>query len=216
MNTEKEYLFDRKLTGTAIITEIGKENDLSWIRLDRTIAHGQGGGQKADRGTINDISITQVLHADGEINHYLESIENFQIGQQVSIRVDGDWRLANSKLHTAGHAIAALLEHEFPSIKPTGAHHWPGESRVEFTADNLPTPEAIESYLTVALQKSIENDLPVAILGSPTTSRSIQIGTFSAVPCGGTHLQNLGQLELVEITRVKIKKGKLRISYQVS
>jgi hypothetical protein len=94
-------------------------------------------------------------------------------------------------------------------IDPTGAHHRQGESRVEFTSDNLPTPESIEIYLTVALQKSIENDLPVAILGSPTTSRSIQIGTFSAVPCGGTHLQNLGQLELVEITRVKIKKGKL-------
>jgi alanyl-tRNA synthetase len=214
--TTKEYLFDSKLSITTTITEIGQDNGQSWVRLGQTIFHPQGGGQKADCGTIQGIPVKQVVHSDGDVDHYLESIENLQVGQEVSICVDGDWRLANSKLHTAGHLIAALLEQEFPGIKPIGAHHWPGESRVEFTGDNLPTPETIASYLITALQQAIQNDLPVAILGSPTTSRSIQIGTFSAVPCGGTHLQNLGQLETVEITGVKIKKGKLRISYQTA
>jgi alanyl-tRNA synthetase len=211
----KEYLFDSKLSSTANITKINQDNGQYWICLDRTIFHPQGGGQKADRGTIQNIPVNQVIHADGDVNHYLENIENIQIGQQVSICVDGDWRLTNSRLHTAGHLIAALLEQEFSGINPISAHHWPGESRVEFSGDNLPTSEAVTSFLANALQQSVNNNLPVAILGSPTTSRSIQIGTFNAVPCGGTHLQNLGQLGTVEITGVKIKKGKLRISYQV-
>jgi alanyl-tRNA synthetase len=214
--TTKDYLFDPKLTASAIITAIGQDNGQSWVQLDRTIFHPQGGGQKADRGSIQDIPVSQVVHSDGSVNHYLESTEDLQIGQLVSLYVDSDWRLANSQLHTAGHLIAALLEKRFPNLTPVSAHHWPGESRVEFTGDNLPTPEVIETHLTAALQKAIQDDLSLAVLGSSTTVRSIQIGTFGAVPCGGTHLQNLGQLNNVNLTGVKIKKGKLRISYEVS
>jgi alanyl-tRNA synthetase len=213
--TTKDYLFDPKLTASAVITAIGQDNGQPWVQLDHTIFHPQGGGQKADRGSIQDIPVTQVVHSDGSVNHYVESTEDLQIGQPVALHVDRDWRLANSQLHTAGHLIAALLEPKFTNLKPVSAHHWPGECRVEFTGDNLPSPDAIEDYLVTALQQAIQNELPITILGDSTTVRSIQIGTCSAVPCGGTHLQNLGQLKNVSLTGIKIKKGKLRISYEV-
>jgi alanyl-tRNA synthetase len=214
--TIKDYLFDHKLIATANITGMGDDNGKLWIQLDRTIFHPQGGGQKADRGMIHDIPVTQVIHHEGSVNHYLESIETLEIGQPVTLHIDSDWRLMSSQLHTAGHLIAALLEKRFPNLKPVGAHHWPGESRVEFSGENLPDPEIIKDYLTVALQKAIEDNSPIAILGSPSTIRSIQISTFSAVPCGGTHLQNLGELQAINLAGIKIKKGKLRISYETT
>lgn len=34
-----------------------------------------------------------------------------------------------------------------------------------------------------------------------------------ACPCGGTHVSSTGQLEGVRVTKVKAKKGTLRVSY---
>jgi alanyl-tRNA synthetase len=212
--TIKDYLFDCSLTSSAVITAIGEDGGLPWVQLDCTIFHPQGGGQKADRGIIQDIAVTQVVYSGNNVSHYLETTENLHVGQPVSLNVDSDWRLANSQLHTAGHLIAALLESPFPNLKPVSAHHWPGESRVEFTGDNLPTSETIRNFLVAALKQAIQEDLPVVTLGSPTTVRSIKIGMFGAVPCGGTHLKTLGQLHDINLTGIKIKKGKLRISYE--
>ncbi len=210
--TVKRYLFDSSLTGTALITEVGNDGK-PWVRLDETLMHPQGGGQKADRGTINDHLVTHVAHVDGQINHYLNENHTLQVGQQVTITVDEVWRITNSKLHTGGHLIAALMEQLFAGLKAVGAHHWSGEARVEFVGENIPQSDLVQKKLGEALKQAIQENLPVSIIGDPITSRAIQIGAFPAVSCGGTHLENLGVLDQVKITAVKVKGGKLRLSY---
>jgi len=215
MTAKKDYLFNTALDTTATITAIDRSHDRISIKLDLTNFHPQGGGQKADLGTIAGVRVIHVAHDEGDISHYVESAEGLTIGQTVSLNVDPEWRLLNSKLHTAGHLIAALIEREFPNIQPSAAHHWLGEARVEFTGDNLASPDKITDYLNSALCRSIVDNLPINFGGDFQSLRTIQIGLFAAVPCGGTHLQQLGQLEQICLTGVKIKKGKLRISYEV-
>jgi alanyl-tRNA synthetase len=211
--TLKRYLYEPTLGGSAVITEIGSDEQF-WIRLNQTWFHPQGGGQKADKGTVDDIPVIHVAHFDGEVNHYVEMLTGLEIGKEVSLKVDPGWRRTNAKSHTAGHLIAAIAESLFPGIKAVSGHHWPGEARVEFSGKPLPTADEVLKRLSDALSQAIGDGLPVEIIGDPLVSRSIQIGEFSAVPCGGTHLENLDSLDEVELTKVKIKSGKLRVSYQ--
>ncbi|TVU54488.1 MAG: threonine--tRNA ligase [Arthrospira sp. PLM2.Bin9] len=214
MSTQKLYLTSfSEIKGTAQITYI-QYGDKPFVRLDRTLFHPQGGGQKADKGTISGVSVVHVDQSNDEVNHYLETVESFTVGQQVEMKVDETWRLINGKYHLAGHLIASLMENLFPGVQAMGGHHWPGEARIELTG-NLHNIEEVNELLSAALTKAIDADLPVSICGDPFSNRSIAIGDFMAVPCGGTHPESLGVLGKVEITKLKIKKDKLRVSYRV-
>jgi alanyl-tRNA synthetase len=211
--TLKRYLYEPTLVGSAVITEIGNDEQ-PWVCLSQTWFHPQGGGQKADKGTIDGIPVIHVSHSNGEVNHYVGTLTGLEIGKEVSLVVDPGWRQENAKSHTAGHLIAAITESLFPGIKAVSGHHWPGEARVEFSGESLPTADEVLKRLSDALSQAIGDGLPVKIIGDPLVSRAIQIGKFPAVPCGGTHLENLGLLGKVELIRMKVKSGKLRVSYQ--
>ena len=212
--SDKRYLYESNLKGTATITEIG-DDGRPFVRLNQTWFHPQGGGQKADKGLLDGRPVIHVAHADGgEVNHYVEALTALEVGKEVSVIVAPDWRRTNAKSHTAGHLIAAIVENSFPGIKAISGHHWPGEARVEFAGSPMPTPDKVLKLLPEALKQAIEDNLPVRIVGDPLASRSIQIGEFPPVLCGGTHLESLGLLEKVELTKVKVKSGKLRVSYR--
>ena len=109
-----------------------------------TLFHPQGGGQKADRGTIGGRAVTHVAHADGgEVNHYLDSTDGLSVGDAVEIAVDAEWRQLNARWHTAGHLIAAVVEKLFPTLQGVAGHHWPGEGRVEFAPGDVPAAEEV-------------------------------------------------------------------------
>lgn len=210
--TVKKYLNCSELSGTFILTEIGDDGE-PFVRLNATIFHPQGGGQKADLGTIASRVVKHVAKNGDEVNHYLESTEGLAAGDTVVVVVDGGWRRANSSWHTAGHLIAAIIEQRWPELRAVGGHHWAGKARVEFAkADALPA-EAIAEELPGLVDRAIEANLPVRVVGDPFTARAIAIGEFPPVPCGGTHVSCTAELPTVEITRVRTREGRLRISY---
>jgi len=213
--TTKLYLeVPTLLMTTATVIAVGETPEgRPTVRLDRTPFHAQGGGQKCDVGTLGGARVLHVAHAeDGEVEHVLDDIADLSVGAWVEAVVDGDWRARNARSHTAGHLIAALLEARFPELEAVNGHHWPGQSRVEFSG---PRPEGVDiaALLQADLTAAIASDLPITIVGDPHVDRAIQIGELSAVPCGGTHLQHLGQLQEVSVDRVRSKSGKLRVSY---
>lgn len=213
--TLKEYLFSNNLETKAIVVEIGFDKT-PFLILDKTLFHAQGGGQKADRGFINDIPVTHVAHSEnGTVRHYIQQSDGFVINQQVPIVVDASWRSTNSALHTVGHLIASLGQILFPSITAVGGHHWPNESRVEFIGETFPDLNFLKDAISNEIEKLILKNTPVFIVGNPISSRAIQIGDFSAIPCGGTHLTNLNQLQTVTLTNIKVKGNRLRVSYNI-
>lgn len=215
MTTLKLYLEDSDLSeATAKIVElINGEQPI--IRLDRTIFHAQGGGQKSDIGLIDSILVTHASHSDNYVDHYVADLGNLEVGQEVNISIDINNRLIHAKHHVAGHLIAALIEKRFPDLQATGGHHWPGQSRVEFSG-TLPPIEKVQESLKSDLAEAIVEDIPVQVKGDPYGSRKIAIGDFPAVSCGGTHPKSLGTLTEVEVTKIKSQKGVLRVSYSVA
>ncbi len=211
--TYKRYLFEPTLDGMAIITEVS-DGERPYIKLNQTWLHPQGGGQKADRGTIADRAVLGVAHVDGDIYHYLEDVRGLYVGQEVLVEVDGEWRFTNTALHTSGHLIAALIEMRFPTLRAVGGHHWPGEARVEFAGGCLLSPEDILNILNEDIVKAVEANLSVRVIFDDGANRTVQIGEYHAVPCGGTHVDRTGLLLHCEVIKAKAKGGKLRISYQ--
>ncbi len=215
MTTLKLYLEDSDLSeATAKIVElINGEQPI--IRLDRTIFHAQGGGQKSDIGLIDNILVTHASHSDNYVDHYVADFGNLEVGQEVNISIDINNRLIHAKHHVAGHLIAALIEKRFPDLQATGGHHWPGQARVEFSG-TIPPIEKVQESLKSDLAEAIFEDIPVQVKGDPYGSRKIAIGDFPAVSCGGTHPKSLGTLREVEVTKIKSQKGVLRVSYSVA
>ena len=210
--TVKRYLASADLTGAATITHVG-DDGRPFVRLAETLFHPQGGGQKADRGTIAGRAVTHVAHADGgEVNHYLDSTDGLSVGDVVQLAVDAEWRQLNALWHTAGHLIAAVVEKLFPKLQGVAGHHWPGEGRVEFTPGDGASAEEVAAKLPDALAEAVRADLPVRVIGDPFSSREVVVGDSRSVGCGGTHLTSVGELAVI-VTGVKAKGGKLRVSY---
>ena len=79
MTAKKDYLFNTALSTTATITAIERSDDRVSIKLDLTNFHPQGGGQKADLGTIAGVRVIHVAHDEGDISHYVESAEGLKL-----------------------------------------------------------------------------------------------------------------------------------------
>ncbi len=116
------YLFK----SNAIFVEI-KENDRGKaVILDETIFYPQGVGQPADKGEIisnNAIfSVTDVrLDKNGTIWHFGEFKNGeFQKGDKVTLKINKERRITNTKLHSAGHLLdCTVTKIGIKNLKPT-------------------------------------------------------------------------------------------------
>lgn len=212
--TFKKYLLDSILKSSAHVTFVGNDERGEYICLSETCFHPQGGGQPSDRGYINTSRVLKVVKVGDQVYHYVPDSGALQVGNPVHLVVDYEWRLICSKLHSAGHLISALVEDRYAGTKSTGGHHWPGEARVEF--EGLPTNTVVDvAGINLDLDNTVEFDLPVEVCFDQTGARSIQIGSFPQVGCGGTHVRTTGELNGVRVLKAKRKGEILRISYDI-
>lgn len=158
----------------------------------------------------------KVINDGNYIQHFVEPIDGFFVGQEVDISIDCEWRLMCSRLHTAGHLIAGVIEEAYPELRAIAGHHWPGESRVEFEGD-CDVPElGFLSAVNSRLAKVIAENLLVHAQCAEGVGRLVQVGQYTPVPCGGTHVRATGELGNVQIVSARNKKGKFRVSYEVA
>lgn len=212
--TVKLYLTEATLSLSTMITYVDR-GERPFLRLRETLFHPQGGGQRGDRGRIGYGRILDTRHAgDGEVDHFVDSaFEHFE-GQRVEITVDADHRHRGGRLHSAGHLIADAVQSLRPGLKAVAGHHWDGEARVEFEGDIVSELDLADA-LEAELRNLVGAALPIAVIGDPFTTRTIQIGSFAAVPCGGTHLSNTSEIGAIRLNGIRVKRGRLRVSYVV-
>jgi alanyl-tRNA synthetase len=213
--TLKDYLADSTRTnGEATVLDILRGETIV-VRLDRTIFHAQGGGQKADRGRIGNAVVIHVTHNADNVDHHVESVDDLQIGSVVVLEIDKSWRRLNAAYHTAGHLLASVIERSYPGLKAVSGHQWPNEARVEFIGDT-PVDQISIDAVNQHLLSDLEADLAVSIQGDPMADRAIKIGAYDAIPCGGTHVATLSEIGSITARTIKSKGGRIRISYEAS
>lgn len=213
--TLKQYLAEPdKMTWTARVLEISK-GETTIVRLDRTIFHAQGGGQKADRGRIGSAVVLHVTHNADNVDHHVESAAGLEVGAEVTLEVDEGWRRLNAAHHTAGHLLASVVEQMYPGLRAVSGHQWPGEGRVEFMGE-VPVEQFSVDAINACLASDFAADLPVVIVGDPFKDRAIKIGSYDPIPCGGTHVSRLGEVATTVVRSIKAKSGRIRISFDAA
>ena len=208
--TEALYLASDDLECTGRVLSCRETQEGLWaVVCDRTVFHPQGGGQPSDIGLINDVSVRKVIHTPDAIIHLCEA----PLEGEVSMAVDGKTRRLHSRLHSAGHIIGFVGdEHGWHATK---GNHFPGESRVVFEPENpkaiqLTEAEVLQSEVNALISKKLERRI-TEIDGL----RYVTWGDLRAYPCGGTHVANTEEIGKVCISKIKMKKGQITVSYSL-
>jgi Ser-tRNA(Ala) deacylase AlaX len=219
--TERLYLHSAALTGEARIVEI-RLGDVCTLRLNQSLFHPRGGGQPADRGALipSDgsgvaVPVIDVRNADdGAVDLLVASDAPLQLGDRVLMRVDADSRLLHARLHSAGHLLALAGERIEPGLRSIAGHHWPGEARVEFEGAAT-NPEDFERALRSMLEEMRAANLPISASLDGEGRRLIAIDLGAPVPCGGTHVPQTAAIGRIDIRKIKIKAGRVRVGYDI-
>jgi len=214
---QNTYLFELE----ANVIEVGQDEVGKFIILDRTVFYPQGGGQPSDQGSMeskgNTVQIVKVVQKDGVILHYSKTEPvPFMPGERVVCHVNPELRLLHAAAHTAGHVLAHCVEYLQAQLKSKKAYHFLEGPYVEFEGE-LKDP-ALEAEVLAAINAELEKVLgsEIQVIDSVNADgfRSVQIGSFPSLPCGGTHLKDIKGLNRIKATKFKRTKSGLRVSYQ--
>lgn len=224
---EDSYLFQSQAT---LLDIIQGENfpDKQILILDETIFYPQGGGQPSDVGFISSLDNSAVFEVEktlfnpeGQVWH----IGNFtkgelKIGDQVTLQIDEAKRRLNAKNHTTEHLIDWAVESLGLNLKATKGYHFPNGAYVEYQGEAGDKEELARQIENKANQIIADNPKIEFIFedskhqsGKPM--RIMKVEGYQNCPCGGTHVKEVSEIGKVEIRKIKAKKGKVKISYQV-
>lgn len=239
MNTKLLYLENmHTLKCDAHVTDIVEEAGKTVIILDQTVFYPQGGGQPYDTGIIKNESgifrVTEVRFIDGIVKH-IGTFEqgSFQIGSTVTCVVDANRRLLHCRLHSAGHVIDMAVSQLNLNWTPGKGFHFPEGPYVEYAGslEHL-DKEKLQQDIQNICRDIIKQNLQTSIVFVPKDeihkmvrfvpsnipenkpTRVVMYGTFG-VPCGGTHVAQLGDIKDITIRKIKAEKGAIRVAYDV-
>jgi alanyl-tRNA synthetase len=213
---------------TAEILEIRNLQDKTAIILDKTIFYPEGGGQPADRGSINKIPLIDVQEVDGEILHFISSDDAKNIAiEKAELILDTKRRRDLSAQHTGQHIFSGTLFRMLGA--PTVSMHMGDET---CTIDVNKAGITLEDLRPVEdkVQDIIEEDCPITFHLCPPEDihqfdlrrlppqgeeviRIVEIGTYEITPCCGTHLSSSGKVGMFRVIGAERYKGMTRITF---
>jgi Ser-tRNA(Ala) deacylase AlaX len=228
----------------AIVTEVGSDEHGTYLVLDQTIHYPGGGGQPEDLTYLqkDNVSLSKVIKSSfnsGNIKHYIDSLlQSLKKGDEVAIKVDRTHRIRNAAYHSAGHWVSSIVtENIMLPLLPIKGFHYPEGAYVEFDGDIKKIPDDILYQIEYAMRidrqaqlkikasiveasefLNLKDSIVVPSNFEPMDDRPLRLVTFDtykSVPCGGTHLSSVLDFKMVKPTKIKLKNGKIRISYLV-
>ncbi|MBD3203158.1 alanyl-tRNA editing protein [Candidatus Woesearchaeota archaeon] len=184
-------------------------------KLNQTIFYAFSGGQQSDKGTIGGITvINAVKKGDREdiidIEYGLEKEPDFDVGDEVIVKIDKQRRSRLRRLHSAAHIFYYFFIEKFGKQKIIGSNISEKKARVDFLFDHSLTDKLF------ALEKDINNFLKEGheIITKPD-SKKPDLRWWHCenwkMPCGGTHVKNTKEIGKIKLKRKNIGKGKERI-----
>jgi alanyl-tRNA synthetase len=224
--TEKLYYQDAdKSQFEALVIDTVKDKKGWKIVLDQTCFFPEGGGQPADKGSIDNIPVLDVQKEDNVIYHYLPEKPG---SDTVQGKIDMEWRGDFMQQHTGQHIISGALW-QVGKYKTVSVHMGGDYTTIEIDAPEIPEEDLLETE-TLA-NRTINNNLPVRFihtdhentakfpLRKPCTRqgkvRLVMIGNFDCVACGGLHFDTTGPVGLVKSIGVEKIRGNARISWKI-
>ena len=103
----------------AVVLSCEESKGRYYTILNETAFYPEGGGQPADKGTIENEKVLDVQYIDGELYHITE--KPFKEGSQVVGRIDWDWRFDLMQQHSGEHIVSGMI-HEKYGYENVGFH----------------------------------------------------------------------------------------------
>ena len=217
------------------VDEIGHAKPIAVI-LDQTPFYGESGGQVGDTGEIRgDGFAFEVIDTQKEggfmlhVGHLRSGI--VRAGHAVTATVNTDRRQAIRRAHSATHLMHyALQKHVSKDALQRGSKVSEDELRFDFGHPTQVPKEKlveIENEVNAKIAEAapiVWKNLPIAeartqgammLFGEkyPDVVRMVSMGEFSKELCGGTHLDNTGQVGLFKIvSEENVAAGTRRIT----
>jgi len=235
MTTELLYFKDTYLFKTvANFVEMRENEKGRAVILDKTIFYPQGGGQPTDSGYIRSASavfkVTFVgLDPDGIVWHFGEFEKGtFKDGEGVSLEIDKKKRELHARIHSGGHLIDCAVQDMGTEVTLEKGFHFidgpyvEGNGEVEDTEAFRLELEAkvnqlIGNQLIMRKEMFSEEDAKNKNISAPP-GKSVRVVGFDgheSCGCGGTHVNNSGDIGHITIRKVTSKKGRTKISYTI-
>lgn len=188
--------------------------------LDQTCFYPEGGGQSADRGTIDGIRVTDVQIEDGSVVHTVE--KPFRPGSSVTGAIDFDFRFQMMQWHTAEHIVSGLAHNHF-GCDNVGFHM----SDVTTLDLNRPLTEEQLDLIEREANEVVFSNRPVEYLFPKKEEldsldyrskkeltgavRIVRIPGADDCACCGLHVRSTGEIGLIKILSFMHYKGGVRI-----
>ncbi|HUB93445.1 MAG TPA: alanine--tRNA ligase-related protein [Verrucomicrobiae bacterium] len=242
MATKLVYLEECNVIRTkAVVTKVyDTEDGQRVVELDQTCFYPRGGGQDWDTGkiTAGDVRFDVImvrLDESGVVQHYGTFASGLLTqGDAVECEVDASRRQVNTRLHSAGHLIDMAVERLGLTWVPGKGAHYPHMSFVEYQTGDDIVDETVKQSIQKKLDELIvQGDYENKILFIPVSEMSrycrhipnniptnkparivLYADTFG-IPCGGTHVRRVRDIGKIEVSKIKSKKGIIKVSYRV-
>lgn len=213
------------------VTSITREKDHVVVTLKEGLFHAKGGGQPADRGTIDGIALLDVREQDGELLHILPQPPSREKG--VVCRLDWEYRYDLMKQHTGQHILSAVLERLFDdTTNISRGEEWIGQIDVQ----RMLAPQQLEQAQRLANELLREGravrgfvvtpqELPAYLprmrhaVSPHDAIRLVEIEDLDLMGCGGAHVKNTAEVGMIKILAAKnvadqkSARGEMRIYF---
>ena len=209
--TRKLYEEDAYCKSFVAVVEACEAADgLYKVQLDQTAFFPEGGGQAADKGTINGIPVADVKQQGDKIWHLLES--ELAVGDNVSCEIDWGLRYERMQGHTGEHILSGVV-HSLYGYDNVGFHMSDATMLVDFngslSAEDIreielraneavyqnadikayyPTKEELES-LKFRSKKEFDTDVRIVSIGDD----------IDCCACCAPHVKKTGEVGIIKI-----------------
>lgn len=206
----------------ATVLSCEKSGDFFLVVLDKTAFFPEGGGQQADKGTINGECVLDVQIKNEIITHKVST--PFEVGSVVSCELDFDTRFARMQNHTGEHLISGII-HSMFGYDNLGFHM----SEKTFTLDpsGMLSDEDIREIERRANQAVFENK-PITVaypskdelktydyrskLDLEDGVRLVTITDYDTCACCAPHVSHTGEIGIIKIIDYIQYKGGMRLT----
>ncbi len=205
---------------TALVIHCEKSGDFFKVELDNTAFYPEGGGQGADKGTLNGIEVFDVQSENGHVYHYVREA----LSGEVSGIIDWDTRFDRMQNHTGEHILSGVIHTKY-GYDNIGFHL--GDTDVTCDYNGTLTWEDVKAVeaqanayvfdnrsVTISFPEDLSKVEYRSKLDLTENVRIVTIDGVDCCACCAPHVSSTAQVGLIKVINIEKSHGGTRLHFR--